>query len=412
MANFITSSGEELASTFMNDSSLIDRFIGNQIWTWGDNTYGQLGDNSKSYATAKSSPVQVSGNQTNWIKLPDSISASATHIGAIRYVTTGSNLWLWGNNNSNQINVTAYSGLTLSYPLQIKDIDTENPPDFLSITDVSPFQTTVRSNTAFRTFAKGSGEFLGNGSTAGSKANSLLPFFNSGGANILKEVSIGLDGGVAIQANTGILFSIGSANIAPNGTTGYWRPAQQVVPTGYPWSTVSAGDYHVAGITTDGRLWSWGRNNYGQLGNTTITVGSTVNTYTQLQGSSNNWSKVSAGSDHTAAIKTDGSLWLWGRNDYGQLGDGTVIHRSSPVQIIAGGKNWKQVSSGYRHTAAIKTDGSLWCWGKNDRGELGDGTIIHRSSPVQTVLAGKNWKQVAAAKEFTAAITYYESFLT
>ena len=97
-------------------------------------------------------------------------------------------------------------------------------------------------------------------------------------------------------------------------------------------------------------------------------------------------------------------LWRFGYNGYGQLGDNSVTHQSSPVQTITGGTNWKQVSCGYQHTAAIKTDGTLWTWGYNPYGQLGDNTATHRSSPVQTIAGGTNWKQVACGQYATLAI--------
>jgi len=81
-----------------------------------------------------------------------------------------------------------------------------------------------------------------------------------------------------------------------------------------------------------------------------------------------------------------GSLWKWGGDGSGQLGDNTVVNKSSPVQTVAGGTNWKQVAStGYYHVAAIKTDGTLWLWGMNVFGALGDNTTVSKSSPIQTV---------------------------
>ena len=91
----------------------------------------------------------------------------------------------------------------------------------------------------------------------------------------------------------------------------------------------------------------------------------------------------------------DGSLWTWGYNSFGQLGDNSNTNKSSPVQTAAGGINWKQVSCSLFHTAAIKTDGELWTWGQNGYGELGDNTLTNRSSPVQTIGGGTNWKQVS-----------------
>jgi alpha-tubulin suppressor-like RCC1 family protein len=166
----------------------------------------------------------------------------------------------------------------------------------------------------------------------------------------------------------------------------------QTVAGGTNWKSVDATRSRVAAIKTDGTLWSWGDNDYGQIGdNTLVNKSSPVQT---IAGGTN-WKQVTAGYEHSAAIKTDGTLWTWGRNYSGQLGDNTVADKSSPVQTVAGGTRWKQVSAGNSNTAAIKTDGTLWTWGANNLGQLGDNTIIYKSSPIQTVAGGTNWKQVS-----------------
>ena len=175
----------------------------------------------------------------------------------------------------------------------------------------------------------------------------------------------------------------------------------QTIAGGTNWKQVAGGGVHTAAIKTDGTLWTWGHNNQGQLGDNTIIQKSSP---VQTISGGTNWKLVAGGYYHTTAIKTDGTLWTWGHNNQGQLGDNTIIHRSSPVQTVAGGTNWKLVACSYMHTAAIKTDGTLWTWGYNPQGQLGDNTIIYRSSPVQTVAAGTNWKLVAGGAYHTAAI--------
>jgi len=177
----------------------------------------------------------------------------------------------------------------------------------------------------------------------------------------------------------------------------------QTIAGGTNWKQASCRAGHSAAIKTDGTLWLWGSGGYGQLGDgTTTNRSSPVQTIT----TGANWKNVSCGETHTAATKTDGTLWTWGRNNNGQLGDNTTAHRSSPVQTIAGGTNWKQVSCGYRHTACVKTDGTLWLWGNNSNSvtPIGDNTDISRSSPVQTITGGTNWSQVSCGRDFTAAI--------
>jgi len=175
----------------------------------------------------------------------------------------------------------------------------------------------------------------------------------------------------------------------------------QTVAFGKNWKQVSCGDRYTASIKTDGTLWCWGYNIYGQLGdNTVVNKSSPV----QTVAFGNNWKQVSCGVVNTASIKTDGTLWAWGYNLDGGLGDNTTTNKSSPVQTIAFGNNWKQVSVSTRHMAAIKTDGTLWCWGLNSDGQLGDNTIVAKSSPVQTVTFGTNWKQVSSGASITTAI--------
>ncbi|MEW6558142.1 MAG: hypothetical protein AB1349_12470, partial [Elusimicrobiota bacterium] len=164
------------------------------------------------------------------------------------------------------------------------------------------------------------------------------------------------------------------------------------------WSSVSCGGYHTIAINADGTLWAWGRNEYGQLG-----LGTTIqmNTPTQV-GSATNWSSVSCGELYTIAIKTDSTLWAWGDNGYSQLGLGTTIQMNTPTQIDSA-TNWSSVSCGGNHTIAIKTDGTLWAWGCNYSGQLGLGTTIQMNTPTQ-VGTLTNWSSVSCGRENTIAI--------
>ena len=111
----------------------------------------------------------------------------------------------------------------------------------------------------------------------------------------------------------------------------------------------------------------------------------------------------------TKDLYTDGGLWSWGWNFYGQLGDntsGTGTYKSSPVQTVTYGTNWKSLDCSSNYTAAIKTDGTLWLWGQNNLGQLGDTTLTDRSSPIQTVAYGTNWKSVYSGFQHTSAVYF------
>lgn len=134
------------------------------------------------------------------------------------------------------------------------------------------------------------------------------------------------------------------------------------------WQSISAGDYHSLAIKNDGTLWAWGRNTSYELGD-----GTDVNRNIPTQiGTANNWVKVHAGYSSSYGIKADGTLWAWGANGSGKLGTGNgnwVI--ATPTQIGAA-TNWLSVSDGWYHTIALKTDGTLWVWGDNEYGQLGE----------------------------------------
>lgn len=205
--------------------------------------------------------------------------------------------------------------------------------------------------------------------------------------------------------STGALFGWGDNVAYQVSTSAFDRTTAtqrtDSVSTGGEWKDISAGGFHSVAIKSDGRLYGWGNNTDGELGDGTATIRSIP---VQTISSGTDWKQASAGLYHTTAIKTDGTLWTWGLNDNGQLGTNDIVNTSSPIQTVAGGANWKQVSAGFFHTAAIKTDGTLWSWGRNTSGELGTNNTISTSSPVQTISGGTNWKQVSAGDGHTAAI--------
>lgn len=140
-----------------------------------------------------------------------------------------------------------------------------------------------------------------------------------------------------------------------------------------------AGGYeHSLAVRTDGTLWAWGDNTCGQLGDGT---GESRDYPAQVPGLEH-VAAVSAGSRSSFAILEDGTLWAWGDNTYGQLGDGTTENRTTPVQIL---ENVAAVSAGSDHTLALKIDGSLWAWGSNTYGQLGNGTTVSSTVPVRVM---------------------------
>ncbi len=162
---------------------------------------------------------------------------------------------------------------------------------------------------------------------------------------------------------------------------------------------IAAGRNHFLALKSDGTVWSWGENAYYQLGDGTGTQRSVPVQVSGLTGVV----AIVAGGIHSFAVKADGSVWAWGYNSYGELGDGTNSSKSSPVQVstMGPGSGVIALAGGYLHSLAVKADGSVWAWGYNYYGQLGDGTYgsgSDKNSPLQIIAPGSGASAVAAAR--------------
>jgi alpha-tubulin suppressor-like RCC1 family protein len=193
----------------------------------------------------------------------------------------------------------------------------------------------------------------------------------------------------------------GSGRLGLGNVTDYSSPKQVGALT--TWLLGFGANYHTLAITKAGAIWSWGSNNNGQLG-----LGNRTNYSSPKQiGGLTTWASVGGAkyqpySNTSFGIKTDGTLWGWGRNEFGQLGLGNITYYSSPKQVGTL-TNWLQASSTYASTLAIKTDGTLWSWGIGNGGALGLGNVTWYSSPKQ-VGSLTDWALVSAGSNFGLAI--------
>jgi alpha-tubulin suppressor-like RCC1 family protein len=148
--------------------------------------------------------------------------------------------------------------------------------------------------------------------------------------------------------------------------------------------SVTAGAAHTVALKADGAVWTWGRNDIGQLGDGSLTE---KHTPVQVHGPGGsgylaNIVKISACNHSTLALSSDGTVWAWGYNGDGQLGDGSTLDSTTPAQV-AGLTNVTFIHADRNHSAAVKDDGSAWAWGRNNQWQLGDGTTTNRLTPVQ-----------------------------
>jgi alpha-tubulin suppressor-like RCC1 family protein len=390
MPNQFLSPEGDLEDYFVSEYWLIDQYIGDQLWTWGNGGSGILGDAT---ITNVSTPVTTLAGGNNWKQ----VSAGTEHTAAIK---TDGTLWTWGTADDGRLGNTTITIVTRSTPVTTFAGGT----NWKQVSAGTNHTAAVKTDGTLWTWGNGSDGQLGNSVTLASSRSTPVTTF-AGGTN-WKQVSAGGSHTAAVKTD-GTLWIWGSASNGQlgNASVGAFTISSTPVTTfsgGTNWKQVSAASIHTAAIKTDGTLWIWGNGSFGRLGNSII-AGNISTPVTTFAGGTD-WKQVASVVSHTAAIKTDGTLWTWGNGANGRLGNSLLTDSSTPVTTFAGGTNWKQVSAGGDHTAAIKTDGTLWTWGLGNNGQLGNANLTNRSTPVTTFAGGTNWKQVSAGSRHTVAV--------
>lgn len=280
-------------------------------------------------------------------------------------------LWSWGDNTNGELGIG--STTNKSIPTRVG-----NDTDWELVSAGYGFTVALKTNGTMWVWGRndfGLGNDPGNPTDRPSQVgnDSDWKFAAAGGAHIL-----------AIK-NNGTLWGWGRNDSGQLGNGGYSNtnvPVQVGVAT--DWETAVLGNFHSLAIKTDQTLWSWGYNYHGQLGHGTAGFGAALNTPTQITTLvANQWKSIAAGSRHCMAITETGNLWVWGNNNSFALGlnDGST-HQAFPTRL-GNATDWEMAAAGFDHAFATKADGKLWGWGKNANGQLGDGTLIDRSGPIQ-----------------------------
>jgi alpha-tubulin suppressor-like RCC1 family protein len=307
------------------------------VWTWGDNTFGQLGNNALIFRSTPSVVV---------LEGVEKIASGGFHALAIK---SDGSVWSWGDSRAGQIG------------------------DGESVNRSSP--VAVRG--------------LGAGSA-------------------VLEISGGGIHSLALEAG-GTVLSWGdnySSQLGPREGSDTAVPSRIVGLTDV--TAISAGGTHSVALRRDGTVWTWGHNYQGQLGDGTRSaayyqgrlVPQAVAGVTGAQ-------SIAAGGSHTIVLGSDGTLWGWGANGEGQLGDGTFQDRLAPVQVAKGLGDVVAIAAGDAYTLALRRDGTVWAWGANWNNRLGDGTGENRAEPVQVtgldgaVAVGASFHSLALRRDGT-----------
>lgn len=286
-------------------------------------------------------------------------------------------LWSWGNNSDGQLGIGVADNKQV--PTRIGE-----DADWESVSAGYGFAVALKTNGTL--WVWGRNDFgLGNGATTANSPSQIgtssdWTFISAGGAHTL-----------AIK-NNGTLWGWGRNDFGQlgNGTFSHTNIPIQV-GTDSDWETAATGTFHSLAVKTNHTLWSWGYNFHGQLGQGTAGFGTEVNTPTPISTlPANTWKCIASGGRHSMAITEEGSLWVWGNNNNHALGiDDGSFYKSLPARID-NATNWKTIAGGIDHTLAVKADNTLWGWGENTDGQLGDGSNLDRALPVQ-IGTTDNW---------------------
>ena len=330
-----------------------------KAYCWGANGFGRLGDGSTAEQHA---PVPVAGGLSF-----RQVSAGNSHSCG---VTTDNLAYCWGYNGNGELGDGTTNSHGTPVPVAGGRRFREVHAGLFHTCALTP------ANVAFCWGDNASGK-LGDGTTT----DRLAPVRVQAGGRSLSQLSVGYHHTCALGAADSLAYCWG-ANFAGelgDGTTTD-RPAPVAVRRGLEYRRMSAGPTGSCAVTTARAAYCWGQNRYGQVGDGTSGFASRRLRPTAVLGGIQ-FDNVSTGGGQSCGLTTANRIYCWGNNFAGQLGDGTTTNRTTPVAVL-GGRLFDRVSAGFSHTCGVTTGDRAFCWGSNNAGQLGDGTTDNRSQPV------------------------------
>ena len=356
-----------------------------KLFGWGSGNVGQIGENNRA---DRSSPTQIPG--VLWADYNQADSGRQTHVLTRR---TDGTLWSWGPNDFGALGLNT-QGADVSSPTQIPGTNWASATSLYGGT--GDFSIATKTDGTLWVWGSNVVGQLGLNQGQGDHTNSRSSPTQVGSSTDWRTTAGSIAGGLRcsqVLKTDGTLWILGGEDdrgeLCQNNNANFSSPTQ-IYGSGTTWNYVGGGEVHGSAIKTDGTLWMWGYNYHGQLGLNDTTQRSSP---TQVPGTT--WSKVAGGEDGTAAIKTDGTGWIWGKNQYGQLGQNNTTTYSSPIQIP--GTTWSDIKAFNNSYAGLKTDGTLWAWGQGESGELAQNNVTTYSSPVQ-IGSDVGWTSLAAGQ--------------
>jgi alpha-tubulin suppressor-like RCC1 family protein len=356
---------------------------------WGECTTSAFSGVSSVPAGSTGCFFDILGGGSDWCFVASGTSTFGSPVAAA--IKTNGTLWTWGRNCYTILG----SGQAYSTSRCSPGTTAGGGTNWCMVSTRLNVMGAIKTDGTLWTWGSNANGGTGTGTSFGCQNS---PFQVSGGGTTWCFISIAGVSGSGIKTD-GTLWTWGRNSSGELGDSSFNNRSSPggVAGTGTTWTKVSISGTHTIAVKTDGTLWTWGSNNYGRLG--IGSSGSSRNSPGTTAGGGTDWCLVSSSySGSSAAIKTDGTLWMWGKNSCGILGDVTTSNRSSPSTVAGGGTTWSTICIDNYSSGAIKTDGTLWTWGRNDFGQLANGNTAHRSSPGTTVSSATNWFRISIGK--------------
>ncbi|PKN59260.1 MAG: hypothetical protein CVU56_01930 [Deltaproteobacteria bacterium HGW-Deltaproteobacteria-14] len=359
------------------------------LWCWGYNRHGEAGVGTTS---AQQAPGQVSPGVTSWLSVAVGGGANAATTCATR---TDGTLWCWGADDSGQLadgSVSALDAAAATTPQQAGALT-----GWASVDVAAQHACAARDDGTLWCWGRNTNGALG----SGGPLNKLAPWPIPGSwASIRRAPGTGSHAcGLATSGAASCWGLNNNGQLGTAASSGYFgNPASPVIGGPATWTAVATGGSHSCGLGSGGTLWCWGYNNKGQLGDGTQVARAAPG---QLAGA---WTAVAGGRDFTCGRQADGTLWCWGDNGNKQLGLGAAAASQvlTPTQV-GGATDWAAIAPSQYHACATRSDGTLWCWGYVFGGGIGDGTANTRDAPTQ-VGATNSWSTVTTGWAHSCAI--------
>ena len=339
-------------------------------YAWGFNDSGQLGDNSQVYQRV---PVRVI--------LPEAVTFTSIAAGGRHALALGDNgkAYSWGDNWYRQLGLADYEGAILIETAQ----EVSLPTDVSLVRIAAGFDHSLGLEENGQVYAWGHNYYgqLGDGST---KDRPFPVSVSIPNGQAVTDISGGLRHSLALGAD-GRVWAWGYneyGQLGDGSGMNQTEPVEVALPEDVSIDRISAAAGHFSlALSDDGRIWAWGLNDSGQLG-----VGSTITQRVPVEVVAPEgvaFTDISAGYDFSLALSDDGRVWAWGNNGLGQLGDGSGTDQFYPVEVaVPEGVSFSAIYAGLYHALALADIGRAYSWGLNERGLLGDGSGVNQSTPV------------------------------